>query len=64
MDIPIHPSDLSMTAWFTTVRGDDIEDTLERAAYQALMEFCEHHLPGLDGTAITLLPVQNEGNVV
>jgi chromosome segregation ATPase len=25
------------------------------------MEFCERHMPGLDGTTITLLPVQNEG---
>jgi hypothetical protein len=53
-----------MTAWFTTARGDDVDDTLERAAYQALMELCEHHLPVLDDTAIALLPVQNEGNVV
>jgi hypothetical protein len=34
-----------MTAWFTMTRGDDLDDTLERAAYQALTEFCEHHLP-------------------
>jgi hypothetical protein len=30
-----------MTAWFTTAEGDDLDDTLERAAHQALMEFCE-----------------------
>jgi hypothetical protein len=53
-----------MTAWFTTARGDDLDDTLERAAHQALMEFYEHHLPVLSDTAITLLPIQNEGNVV
>jgi hypothetical protein len=41
MDIPTHPSDLSMIAWFTTAEGDDLNDTLERAAHQALMEFCE-----------------------
>jgi hypothetical protein len=28
------------------------------------MELCEHHLSGLDGTTITLLPIRNEGNVV
>jgi hypothetical protein len=28
------------------------------------MEFCKYHLPVLGDTAITLLPVQNEGNAV
>jgi hypothetical protein len=64
VDILMHPSDPSMTAWFTTARGDDLDNTLERAAHQALMEFCERHLPGLNDTAIALLPIQNEGNVV
>jgi hypothetical protein len=45
-------------------RGDDLDDTLERAAHQALTKFCECHLLILDGTAITLLPVWNEGNAV
>jgi septal ring factor EnvC (AmiA/AmiB activator) len=62
LNIPAHPSDPSMTAWFTTGRGDNLDDTLERAAHQALMEFCERHLPVLDDTVIALLPVRNEGN--
>jgi DNA repair exonuclease SbcCD ATPase subunit len=37
---------------------------MERAAHQTLMEFCERHPPGLDGIAIDLLPVWNEGNAV
>jgi hypothetical protein len=45
VDISAHPTDPTMTAWFTMTRGDDLDDTLERAAYQALTEFCEHHLP-------------------
>jgi hypothetical protein len=53
-----------MMAWFTTARGDDLDDTLERAAHQALTEFYEHHLPVLGDTAIALLPIQNEGNAV
>jgi hypothetical protein len=53
-----------MMAWFTTARCDDLDDTLERATDQALMEFCERHLPVLGDTAIALLPVQDEGNVV
>jgi hypothetical protein len=53
-----------MTGWFTTARGDDLDDTLERAAHQALTEFCERHLPVLGNTAIVLLPVRNEGNTV
>jgi hypothetical protein len=53
-----------MTAWFTTAQGDDLDDTLERAAHQALTEFCECHLPVLGDTAIALLPVWNEGNTV
>jgi hypothetical protein len=53
-----------MTAWFTTARGDDLDDTLERAAHQALTEFCERHLSVLGDTAIALLPIQNEGNTV
>jgi cell division protein FtsB len=53
-----------MTAWFTTAWGDDLDDTLERAAHQALTEFYEHHLPVLGDTAIAFLPIQNEGNTV
>jgi hypothetical protein len=53
-----------MTAWFTTAQGDDLDDTLERAAHQALTEFGERHPPVLGDTAIALLPVQNEGNTV
>jgi hypothetical protein len=64
VDIPAHPTDLTMTAWFTTARGDDLDDTLERAAQQAPTEFCEHHLPILGDTAIALLPNRNEGNAV
>jgi hypothetical protein len=44
--------------------GNDLDDTLERAAHQALTEFCECHLPVLGDTAIALLPVWNEGNAV
>jgi hypothetical protein len=51
-----------MMAWFTMTTGDDLDDTLERAAHRALTEFCEHHLLDLDGTAIALFPIQNEGN--
>jgi hypothetical protein len=51
-----------MTAWFTTATGDGLNDTLERASHQALMELCERHLPGLAGTTIALFPIQNEGN--
>jgi hypothetical protein len=43
-------------------RIDDLDDTLERAAHQALTEFCERHMPSLAGAATTLFPVQNEGN--
>jgi hypothetical protein len=64
VDILAHPTDLTMMAWFTTAQGDDIDDTLERAAHQALMEFCECHLLILSDTVIALLPIQNEGNVV
>jgi hypothetical protein len=64
VDIPTHPIDLTMTAWFTTARGVDLDDTLERTAHQAFTEFCERHLPILDSTAIALLPVWNEGNAV
>jgi hypothetical protein len=64
VDILAHPTDPTMTAWFTMTRGDDLDDTLERAAHQALMEFCERHLPVLGDTAIALHPVRNEGNMV
>jgi DNA-binding transcriptional MerR regulator len=64
VDISAHPTDPTMTAWFTTVRGDDLDDTLERAAHQALTEFCERHLPVLGDTTIALLPIWNEGNTV
>jgi hypothetical protein len=33
VDIPTHPSDPSMMAWFTTARDDHLDDTLERAAH-------------------------------
>jgi hypothetical protein len=64
VDIPAHPTDPTMTAWFTMARGDDLDDTLEKAAHQALTEFCEHHLPILGDTTITLLPILHEGNAV
>jgi hypothetical protein len=64
VDIPAHPTDPIMTAWFTTARGDDPDDTLERAAHQALTEFCECHLSVLGNTAIALFPVRNEGKAV
>jgi hypothetical protein len=53
-----------MMAWFTTTANNDLDNTLERAAHQALIKFCERHLPGLAGTAIALFQVQNEGNTV
>jgi hypothetical protein len=64
VDIPAHPTDPTMMAWFTMARGDDLDDTLERAAHQALTEFCERRLPVLGDTAIALLPVRNESNAV
>jgi hypothetical protein len=64
VDIAVHPTDLTMTAWFTTAQGDDLDDTLERASHQALTEFCECHQPVFGDTAIALLPIQNEGNAV
>jgi hypothetical protein len=63
-DILAHPTDPTMMTWFTTARGDDLDDTLERAAHQALTEFCERHLPVLGDTTIALLPIWNEGNTV
>jgi DNA-binding IclR family transcriptional regulator len=62
VDILAHPSDPSMMTWFTTATSDDLDNTLERAAHQALTEFYECHLPGLAGIAIALFPIQNEGN--
>jgi hypothetical protein len=64
VDIPAHPTDLTMMAWFTMARGDDLDDTLERAVHQVLTEFCECHLSVLSDTALALLPIQNEGNAV
>jgi hypothetical protein len=64
VDIPAHPTDPTMTAWFTMTQGDDLDDTLERAAHQALTKFYERHLPILSDIAIALFPVQNKGNTV
>jgi hypothetical protein len=64
VDILAHPIDPTMMAWFTTARDDDLNNTLERAAHQALMEFCERHLSVLSDTAIALLPIWNEVNAV
>jgi hypothetical protein len=36
MDVPAHPSDQGMRAWFTTATDDDLDDTLESAAHRAL----------------------------
>jgi hypothetical protein len=62
--ISAHLTDSTMTAWFTTARSDDLDDTLERAAHQALTKFCEGHLPVLGDTIIALLLIRNEGNAV
>jgi hypothetical protein len=64
VDILAHPTDPAMMAWLTTALDDDLDDNLERAVHQALTKFCEHHLLVLGDTAIALLPVWNEGNVV
>jgi hypothetical protein len=64
VDIPAHPSDPGMTAWFTTPTGDALDNTLERGAHKALIEFCARHLPDHASTAIALFPIQNEGNMV
>jgi hypothetical protein len=64
VDIPAHPTDPTMTAWFTTAQGDDLDDTLDRATHRALTEFCERHLSVLGDTAIDMIPIWNEGNAV
>jgi hypothetical protein len=64
VDVLAHPTDPTMATWFTTAQGDDLDDTLERAAHQALTEFYERHLLVLGDTAIALLTVWNEGNAV
>jgi hypothetical protein len=64
VDILAYPTDPTMMAWFTMARGDDLDDTLERATHQALTEFYVRHLPVLGDTAIALLPNWNEGNAV
>jgi hypothetical protein len=63
VDIPAHPSDLGMMAWVTTATSDDLDDTLEGVAQQALTDFCEHNLLSLTGTATAMFPVQNKGNI-
>jgi hypothetical protein len=57
VDVLSYPSDPSMSAWFTTATGDDLDDTLERTVHQALTEFCECHLSGLDDTIVSLFPI-------
>jgi hypothetical protein len=64
VDILAHPTDPTLMAWFTMARGDDLDDTLERAAHRALTEFCERHLPVIRNTTTALLPIWNEGNAV
>jgi hypothetical protein len=64
VDILAHPTDTTMMAWSTTARGNDLDDTLERAGHRAITEFCERHLSVLSDTTIVLLPVRNEGNTV
>jgi hypothetical protein len=64
VDILAHPTNPTMTAWFTMARGDDIDNTLKRATHQTLVEFCECHLPVLGDTDIALLLIQNEDNTV
>jgi hypothetical protein len=56
VEISAHFTNSTMMAWFTMAQGDDLDDALERAAHQALTEFCERHLQVLDDTVIVLLP--------
>jgi hypothetical protein len=62
VDILPHPSDPSLTAWFTMTTGDNVDDTLERVANLALIEFCERHLSDTADTPVALLPIQDMGN--
>jgi hypothetical protein len=57
VDIPPHPSDPSLMAWFATAMGDDLDDALERAAHLPPTEFCERHLLDTTGTLIALFPI-------
>jgi hypothetical protein len=50
VDILAHHTDLTMMAWFTTAQGDDLDDTLERAAHHFLTKFYERHLSVLGDT--------------
>ena len=62
VDIPSNPAHPDWMAWSTCVRGRDMEDTLERAAQQALTEFCGRHLPDTARTPVALFPIQDQGN--
>jgi hypothetical protein len=62
VDVMPHPSDLSLTAWFTTATGDDLDDTLQWATHYALLEFCECHLPDLTGIIVSLFPIRDGDN--
>jgi hypothetical protein len=42
--------------------GDDLDDTLEMGAHQALTEFCEQHLQGNASTPVALLALRDKGN--
>jgi hypothetical protein len=61
--IPPQPSDPSLKTWFTTATGDDLGDTMERAAHRALTEFYECHLSNTTGTIVALLPILDLGNL-
>jgi hypothetical protein len=62
VNIPTHPSDPSLMAWFTMAIGDDLDDTLERASHRAVIEYYERHLSGLNSTVVALFPIWDMGN--
>jgi hypothetical protein len=62
VDIPPHPSDPSLMAWFTMATEDDLDDALEGATHLALTKFCERHLPDTIGTPVALFPIRDVGN--
>jgi hypothetical protein len=62
VDIPPHRSNPSLTTWFTTATGDDLDDMLERVVHLALTQFCERHLLDTIGTPVAFFPIWDMGD--
>jgi hypothetical protein len=62
VDIPSHLVFPDGSPWSTWVIGNDMDDTMEKAAHMALTALCSQNMPATAGMPISLYPIQDRSD--